>query len=221
VRPFALVDAGLNNEGAAQITVVLGVVSFVGDHGADTGHDGEGGEEQALEDDGVVDVGGCGRARDGDAVRSDRDVVLGAALASVGRVGAGAVACALGPHRAGVQDEPGVAAPHGNQQGVHLPSRPVRAQRSRARRSVEPLAMSAVAFRLRHGVPSRRNRRRVATTRIVAAGGWPGPRSGCLSQHSITVATISKNLVSNAVSVSANSRHGYQHRRLGGQISAT
>jgi hypothetical protein len=54
--------------------------------------------------------------------------------------------------------------------GGHLP------QQARARpafesgRSVEPQAMSAVAFRLSHGVPSRRKRLRVATTRTVATG---------------------------------------------------
>ena len=48
---------------------------FVGEYGADAGHDGEYGAKQALEDDGVVDVGGGGRARDGDAVRPDCDVV--------------------------------------------------------------------------------------------------------------------------------------------------
>ena len=50
-------------------------------------------------------------------------------------------------------------------------SRPLRAQASRRRRSVEPLASPTLAVRLRHGVPSRRNRRSVASTRPVDARG--------------------------------------------------
>src|SRR3954451_5339318 len=52
------------------------------------------------------------------------------------------------------------------------------AQKARNRRKVEPLACSRVARRLRHGRPSRRNRRRVATTRTIALRGWPGPCFG-------------------------------------------
>ena len=57
--------------------------------------------------------------------------------------------------------------------------------------------MSLVARRLRHGVPSRRNRRKVASTRTVAAGGCPGPASRCPSQHPTTVAIRSNILKSN------------------------
>src|SRR5919206_432239 len=57
MRLTALVDVGLGAEGAAQLAVVLGVVALVGEHGADARHDREGGEEQPLEDEGVVDLG--------------------------------------------------------------------------------------------------------------------------------------------------------------------
>ena len=50
-------------------------------------------------------------------------------------------------------------------------NKPVSAQHAKQRRRVEPLASAAVALRLRYGVPSRRNRRKVASTRIVAVGG--------------------------------------------------
>src|SRR3569832_816996 len=56
-----------------------------------------------------------------------------------------------------------------------LPSTAVSAQRARQRRRVEPLACSSVAVRLRQGVPSRRKRRKVATSRMVSVGGWLGP----------------------------------------------
>src|SRR4051794_34369306 len=78
-------------------------------------------------------------------------------------------------------------------------SRLTSAHSARRRRRVEPLAWSAVARRPRHGVPSRRNRRRVASTRTVAAGGCPGPGSPGPSQRSITVPTRSKILRSTSV----------------------
>src|SRR4051812_39100079 len=45
-RLAALVDAGLGTKGAAQIAMVLSVVAFVCEHGANAGHDCEGGQEQ-------------------------------------------------------------------------------------------------------------------------------------------------------------------------------
>src|SRR4051812_35262346 len=48
---------------------------------------------------------------------------------------------------------------------------PIRAQRVSHRRRVAPLPCAAVAVRLRQGMPSRRNRRNVASTRTVSAGG--------------------------------------------------
>ena len=53
------VDAGLGAEGAAQVPVALGVIPFVREHGPDARHDGEGGQEQPLEEERVVDVGRC------------------------------------------------------------------------------------------------------------------------------------------------------------------
>jgi len=50
----ALVNARLGAKAAREIAVALGIVAFVGEHRADAGHDGEGGEEQALEDERVV-----------------------------------------------------------------------------------------------------------------------------------------------------------------------
>jgi len=79
-------------------------------------------------------------------------------------------------------------------------STPVSAQRVSHRRRVEPLAGSRVALRLRQGVPSRRNRRNVASTRTVSVGGWPGPCSRGGSQTSITVAIRRKILTSKAIS---------------------
>src|SRR4051794_19969980 len=78
-------------------------------------------------------------------------------------------------------------------------SRLTSAQSARRRRRVEPLAWAGLAARLRQGVPSRRNRRRVASTRTVSAGGCPGPGSRVPSRRSITVAIRSKILRSNAV----------------------
>src|SRR4029453_2394580 len=88
-------------------------------------------------------------------------------------------------------------------------SRPIRAQRVSHRRRVEPLACAAVAVRLRQGVPSRRKRRNVASTRIVSAGGWP--RAPCWggSQNSITVAIRRKILTSKAVSHVWHPKHGH------------
>jgi hypothetical protein len=47
-------------------------------------------------------------------------VVLAASLAAVSRVGAGEIAAALGPYRAGVEDQIGVAAQHGGQERMDL-----------------------------------------------------------------------------------------------------
>src|SRR3954469_6472840 len=74
------------------------------------------------------------------------------------------------------------------------------AQKARNRRRVEPLTCSIVARRLRHGRPSRRNRRRVAITRTSALRGWPGPRFGGGSQATISSAIRSRSLKSNMFS---------------------
>src|ERR1700759_135691 len=57
MRSTALVDMRLGAKAAAEIAMMLGVIAFVGEHRADPGHDREGGEEQALEDERVIDVG--------------------------------------------------------------------------------------------------------------------------------------------------------------------
>src|SRR3954467_1870923 len=85
-------------------------------------------------------------------------------------------------------------------------SRLISAQSASRRRRVEPLAWAEVARKLRHGVPSRRNRRRVASTRTVSAGGCPGPGSPGTSQRSITVAIRSKILRSTPVPLPAAER---------------
>src|SRR3954452_24925551 len=56
-RLAALVEARLGPERPAQLAVGLGIVALVGEHRADAGHDREGAQEQALEQQGVVDVG--------------------------------------------------------------------------------------------------------------------------------------------------------------------
>src|SRR5947209_16668690 len=85
-------------------------------------------------------------------------------------------------------------------------SRLTSAQSASRRRRVEPLARAEGARRLRHGGPSRRNRRRVASTRTVSAGGCPGPGSPGTSQRSITVAIRSKVLRSTSVPLPAAER---------------
>src|SRR5215210_839864 len=90
-------------------------------------------------------------------------------------------------------------------------SRPVSAQRVSHRRRVEPLACAAVAVRLRQGVPSRRKRRKVASTRTVSAGGGPRAPSRGGSQNSITVAIRRKILLSKAISYVRDARHRDRH----------
>jgi len=91
-------DAGFGAELPAEIAMMFGIVALVGEHGPDPRHDGEGGQEQPLEHQSVVDVGRRGRAGDGHTVAPGRDVVLGAPLASVSRIGPGQITAPLGPH---------------------------------------------------------------------------------------------------------------------------
>ena len=98
----------------------LGVVALVGEYGPDARHDGESGQKQPLEDERVVDIGGRGHAGDRDAGPVHGDMILGAPLGTIRRVWAGKVAPALGAHRAGVQDQVGVAAQHADQHGMDL-----------------------------------------------------------------------------------------------------
>src|SRR4051794_6922540 len=134
-----LVDVGFSIERAAESPIGLGVIAFVGEDGADAGRDREGGQEQPLEDEGVVDVGGGGKTSDRDAGPVDRDMVLRAALGAVRRVGPGEVTAALGAYRAAIEDQVGMATQHADQQGVDLrqqaglgPTRQAAAQRRAA-----------------------------------------------------------------------------------------
>jgi hypothetical protein len=120
MRPTAFVEARLGPKRAAQFAVGLGIVALVAEHGADPGHDREGTQEQALEQDRVVDVGRGGGAGHRHAVPVHRDMVLGAPLAPIRRVRAGEVAAAFGAHGACIEDQVGMAAQHADQQGVHL-----------------------------------------------------------------------------------------------------
>src|SRR3954447_14110340 len=59
MRPTALVNVRLGAELAAEVAVVFGVIALVGEDRADASHDREGRQEQALEDERVIDIG-CG-----------------------------------------------------------------------------------------------------------------------------------------------------------------
>src|SRR4051812_48978533 len=119
-RPTTLVNVRLGAELAAEVAVVFGVIALVGEDRADASHDREGRQEQALEDERVVDIGCGDGAGHRNAVPVGPNVVFGAPLAAVGWVGACEVATTLGPHRAGVEDQVGMAAQHADQQRVHL-----------------------------------------------------------------------------------------------------
>ncbi len=68
IRLPALADAGFRAALAAQVAVALGVLGLVGKRGP----------EQALKQEGVVDVGRRGRASNRYATAVERDMVLGA-----------------------------------------------------------------------------------------------------------------------------------------------
>jgi hypothetical protein len=105
VRPAALLESRLGAEGPAQPIVGPGVVAFVREHGAGASHDGEGGQEQAVEQERVVDVGGRGGAGYRHAIAGHRGVVLGAPLTAVRGVGADNLAAAFGLYRAAAHDQ--------------------------------------------------------------------------------------------------------------------
>src|SRR4051794_22476288 len=119
-RLTTLVNARLGPKGAAQLAMMLSVVAFVGEYRADAGHDREGSQEQPLEDKRVIDIGGGREAGDRHALAIGGNVVFGASLGPIGRIGTGQIATALGPHRAGIEDQVGMAAQHGGQQRVYL-----------------------------------------------------------------------------------------------------
>ena len=146
--------------------MMFGVIAFVGEHGLDAGHDSEGGEKQVLEDERVVDVGRGHGAGHWHAIPGTWCPAW-PGLSGWTR----ARAATLGAHGTAVQDQVGVTAQHADQHGMDAGQQALSTQRAKLRHRVAPLAWSAVAVRLRHGVPSRRNRRKAASTRMVAVGG--------------------------------------------------
>src|SRR3954451_21428820 len=119
-RLTTLVDARLVPKGAAQLAMMFSVVAFVGEYGANPSHDREGGQEQPLEDKRVIDIGRRREAGDWHAVPIGGDVVFGASLGPIGRIGTGQIATALGAHRTGIEDQVWMATQHGGQQRVYL-----------------------------------------------------------------------------------------------------
>src|SRR4051794_31723995 len=107
-------------QGAAQLAMMLSLVALVGEYRANAGHDREGSQEQPLEDKRVIDIGGGREAGDRHALAIGGNVVFGASLGPIGRIGTGQIATALGPHRAGIEDQVWMAAQHGGQQRVYL-----------------------------------------------------------------------------------------------------
>src|SRR5215217_6904721 len=89
------VDLGRDPEEAAQIAMRLRVVPLVREHGPDAGHNREGRQEQPLEDERVIDVGGRCHTRDRHPVSIYCDVIFGAALGAVGGIGSGQIPAAL------------------------------------------------------------------------------------------------------------------------------
>src|ERR1700759_2796204 len=94
----ALVDVRLGPQPATEGAVGAGGLAFFGEPRADPGHDRESGEEQALKDERVVDVGRGHGAGHRHAIPVHRDVVLGAPLGPVRWVWASELASALGAH---------------------------------------------------------------------------------------------------------------------------
>src|SRR3954462_7305133 len=94
------VDLGLDTEVAAESAMTLGVIPFVREHRPDPGHDRKGGQEQALEDERVIDVGRGRNTRDRHPVSIHRDIVLRASHGEVRRVGPRQITPAFGAYRA-------------------------------------------------------------------------------------------------------------------------
>jgi hypothetical protein len=114
------VDLGLDTEVAAESAMTLGVIPFVREHRPDAGHDREGSQEKALENERVVDVGRGRHTRDRHPVSIHRDIVLRAPLGAVRRVGARQITPAFGADRAAVQDQIRMAPQHADQHGMDL-----------------------------------------------------------------------------------------------------
>ncbi len=179
--------------------MVLGIIPLVGEHGADAGHDRECRQEQPVEDQRVVDVGRGGGAGDRNAAPSTATWYLVPRLAR--SVGLGPVRSLprLAPTEQLSRIRSGWPCSMPTSTEWARANRPVLDQRAKQRRRVEPLASTSVALRLRHGVPSRRNRRSVASTRTVSQRGCPRPPPRHGPQRSTTAATRCKILSRNAV----------------------
>src|SRR3954466_10574941 len=98
-----------DTEETAQIAMMLGVIPFVGEHRPDARHDRVSSQEEPLEDQRVVDVGRGRHTRNRHTVSIHRNIVFRAPLGPVGRVGSREGPCALGAHRATIQDQVGMA----------------------------------------------------------------------------------------------------------------
>jgi len=109
-RLTPLVNARLGPKGATQLAMMLRVVAFIGEYRANAGHDREGSQEQPLEDKRVINIGRRREAGDRHAVAIGGNMVFGASLGPIGRIGTGQIATALGPHRAGIEDQVWMAA---------------------------------------------------------------------------------------------------------------
>ena len=90
------VDLGRDPEEAAQIAMMLGVVALIGEHRPDAGHHRVGSQEQPLEDERVIDIGGGCHTRNRHAVSIHRNIVLRAPLGAVGGVGSREIPGAFG-----------------------------------------------------------------------------------------------------------------------------
>ena len=130
----------LDVEAAAQFAMVFGVVFFIREHGADAGHNREGGQEQPLEDKRVVDICRGGNAGDWHA---DPSVAIWYLVPLLPRsVGLGPV---RSPPRLARTEQlstfrSGLPRSMAASSACTFASKPVSAQRARQRRSVEPLA---------------------------------------------------------------------------------
>jgi len=120
-------DQGQNTAHAAVCAVILAVVSSIGDQVADIGTDDQCPIEQMAEQPSVVDVGGRGDRRQGQAVGINDDMVLGARFAAVGWVWSDEITASFGANAATVHhnvarraDSPWSSPDHPDQAGMEL-----------------------------------------------------------------------------------------------------
>ena len=99
-----LPDQRLDALAQAEPAIVGAVVAGIGEEARDPGADHQGEAQQFGEHPGVVDIRGRGHRAQRQSVARDDDVILGAALAPVGRVRPGQFAAVLGPDAATVDD---------------------------------------------------------------------------------------------------------------------